>query len=195
MLSFSLQATWIRNTIARALRQSTTALIKVVPDGLVYSHSSIASLAAFLSQPVLPASSDVASEEDTKRTAMLALVDKYTQNVPAFTASPNATMPERAVVLVTGTTGGLGTSLLATLLASPTIATVYAVNRTSANVEGLSQRQRQSFIARGLDEKLLDSKTLVLLEADLNEPGLGLSSDVLERVCCLTVSVGARPDV
>jgi hypothetical protein len=195
MLSFSLQATWIRNTIARALRQSTTALIKVVPDGLVYSHPSIASLAAFLSQPVLPASSDLARDEDTKRTAMLALVDRYTQSIPAFTASPNATMPERAVVLVTGTTGGLGASLLATLLASPTIATVYAVNRTSANGEGLSQRQRQSFIARGLDEKLLDSKTLVLLEADLNEPGLGLSSDVLERVCCLTVSVGARPDV
>jgi hypothetical protein len=126
--------------------------------------------------------SSAEDDKDAKRAAMLMLVERYTKSISAFEAPLTPLKPECAAVLVTGTTGGLGSSLLAALLDSPTVTTVYALNRPSANGEVLGERQRRSFITRGLKETLLDSGKLILLEADLSEPSLGLPSRVLEKV-------------
>jgi hypothetical protein len=180
-----LQATWIRNSIARALRHSTSGTLKVVPDGVVYAHPTIASLVTFCTSRNTSETSD-AVEQDEKRKAMLALVSKYTQDIPSFKPSSSAERPsDQAVVVVTGTTGSLGSNLLEALILSSAVAKIYALNRPSTSGDSLATRQRRSFTERGLDDTLLDSEKVVLLEADLCEPDLSLREEVLEEVASL----------
>jgi len=90
--------------------------------------------------------------------------------------------PEAEVVLITGTTGTLGSNVLSHLLQNTDIKTVYAVNRTQRGVS-LFDRHCTSFSRQGLDVSLLDSTKLVLLEADLTVDDLGLTADVAQEVC------------
>jgi len=69
------------------------------------------------------------------------------------------------VVLVTGTTGRLGSQLLAALATRPDVKTVYALNRAPAS--DIEERQRKAFESWGLDPEILHSGKIILLTADL----------------------------
>jgi thioester reductase-like protein len=103
---------------------------------------------------------------------MKAMAHKYVQEFPNH--GMMAGKPETEVVLVTGTSGALGSHIIAQLLQSPEIATVYALNRPGSN---LHDRQRASFSAQGVDLNFLQSPKLKLLAGDLNLPEFGLSRD------------------
>ncbi|EIN04342.1 acetyl-CoA synthetase-like protein [Punctularia strigosozonata HHB-11173 SS5] len=170
----SLQATWIRNTVARALRDSGE--VTAPPFDLVYVYPTISSLAKFVME--IDSSVDNAGTTQARKTdEMLALVDKYLLDLPAHSGTyvydPNS---GGYVVLLTGTTGGLGSSILAGLLASPRVRKVYAPNRRSSKGRSLKERQKDAFVARGLDEGLLESPRLILLESDFASPELGLDA-------------------
>jgi hypothetical protein len=132
---------------------------------------------------------------------MLALVEKYTADIPPFYPSsgtaPAVSESPGAVVVLTGTTGALGSSLLADLLSSSAVSKVFALNRDSPTGHTLMARQTQSFIDRGLDTSLLDSDKLILLTCDLSARDLGLDRVVLYEVryssclcyCSLTLSL------
>ena len=83
-------------------------------------------------------------------------------------------------IVVTGTTGALGSHLLAVLLESNAVERVWALNRKSK--EGLVERQRTSFEDKMLDASLLESDKLVLLEADLKDMNLGLEESIYQEV-------------
>ena len=83
-------------------------------------------------------------------------------------------------VVVTGTTGALGSYILAALLENDSVETVWALNRKSK--EGLMDRQKTSFVDKMLDLSLLKSPKLVMLEGDIEHVGLGLREEVYHRV-------------
>jgi NAD(P)-dependent dehydrogenase (short-subunit alcohol dehydrogenase family) len=152
---------------------------------VVYAHPTIASLVTFCTSSDINEGSD-AEEQDEKCKAMLALVTKYTQDIPSFKPSSSTELPsDQAVIVVTGTTGSLGSNLLEALILSSAVAKIYALNRPSTSGDSLAMRQRRSFTERGLDDTLLGSEKVVLLEADLCEPSLGLHEAVLEEVASL----------
>ena len=92
---------------ARALRDATPG--RNVPADLVYTYPTISALTAFASAP----DSDVAAQTLAEKTAaMHALVEKYTRDLPVHKGSSPPVPGEGAVVLLTGTTGGLGASVL-----------------------------------------------------------------------------------
>ncbi|KAG8686616.1 hypothetical protein FRC09_014024 [Ceratobasidium sp. 395] len=82
-------------------------------------------------------------------------------------------------VVVTGTTGALGSYLLAHLLENDRVEKVWAMNRRSREVE---QRQRASFIDKGLDVGLLKSNKLVLVEANLEAEDLGMKAELFDEI-------------
>ncbi|EJD42002.1 NAD(P)-binding protein, partial [Auricularia subglabra TFB-10046 SS5] len=86
---------------------------------------------------------------------------------------------DQATVLITGTTGALGSNLLAQLLASPDVSRVYALNRSHAS-QALPKRQAASLIDQGLDPALLCLQKLVLLEGDTTQRELGLRRPTFE---------------
>jgi hypothetical protein len=150
---------------------------------MVYMHPTIAALASFCADFHAPVHSD-ADEQDKKQKTMLALVSKYTKSVPAFVHGSRAEHPRTVgdVILLSGTTGGLGSSLLRAMVLASSVVKIYALNRSAADGEPLVQRQRRSFLERGLDDSVLSSPKLVLVEGNLTKEGLGVHHELLKEV-------------
>jgi len=122
---------------------------------------------------------DAAATTATTIQDMLAMVDKYTSNFPIHKPVDRPFAGE--VVLITGTTGTLGTYLLQELMEDPLVSRVYAINRSSSDKD-LVARQRLAFVERGVEVDLLSSPKLHLLEADTDRPDLGLESVILNEI-------------
>jgi thioester reductase-like protein len=112
------------------------------------------------------------------------MVLKYSQEFPEH--RPAVQVPHEQAVLVTGTTGALGSHILAHLLALPEISVVYAFNRVGSSIQ---ERQRFSFVNNGIDAELLTSPKLRLLEGNLTKHAFGLAADdfseIKTRVTCI----------
>jgi len=88
---------------------------------------------------------------------------------------PNSQSIEPAVVLLTGSTGGLGSFLVSELLGSPAVQRVFAFNQPSP-LKSIAERQKAAFRGRGLDLDLLNLDKLVYIEADATLEECSLSS-------------------
>lgn len=103
------------------------------------------------------------------------------RDTPATTV--NAPSRGSHVVVLTGSTGGLGSYLLASLLQRADVSVVYAFNRPSKTAASSIQRRQESgFEDRGLDVTLLQSEKLVYVETDTSHDGLGLDKQLYEKV-------------
>ncbi|KAL1660005.1 hypothetical protein GGF50DRAFT_130616 [Schizophyllum commune] len=91
---------------------------------------------------------------------------------PAFETPP--TFP--VTVLLTGSTGNLGTYLLIDLLHDPRVNRVYTLDRAGKNAA--IERQLASFADKGLDPIILASPKLVVLEGDACAENLGHTEEV-----------------
>lgn len=175
----SLQATWIRNSLLHALRETSNVNTRAIPGNFVYNNPSVAALATFISDLV---NSDGQNDEAAKKlaiAAMLAMADKYSARFPKHV--PSAPAPKQDVVLLTGTSGRLGACILASLVKTPQVARVYAVNRKSATpIEG---RQRAILDEQGYNaEEILNSNKVVFVDSNLDGEYLDLPLDLYEQV-------------
>ncbi|KAF4568263.1 putative NRPS-like protein biosynthetic cluster [Pleurotus pulmonarius] len=188
----SLHATHIHNTLVQYLRRFEVDVADI-PRHFVYMNPTIERLARFLSHTASPHVADQLSPDNGlagKIKQMTDLVSKYTSDLPAITGRSGAHEASEEVVLLTGSTGGLGTFVLETLLMNPDIKAVYALNRKGVDPsETLQFRQAQSFERNGIDVRLLGSPQLTLVEADVTQPDLGISPSLYEelrtRVTCI----------
>lgn len=172
----SLQSTYIRNSVLHGLRETKAEAAELVSASFVYEHPSIERMATFLCRAVADPESALSAGPRESGQKLQVLVEKYTETFPARPAV-NISGPSLLAgdtYLLTGTTGGLGSNMLAQLLASPAVIRVYAFNRPSRSSTS-EARQRSAFEKRGLDRSLLSSKKLVYLEGDLNAPTLALN--------------------
>ncbi|KAF9471438.1 acetyl-CoA synthetase-like protein [Pholiota conissans] len=165
----SLQATWIRNTLTRALRDGFQLDTRKNVDNFVYEYPSISSLAAFLVAHISGNHADKSSNE-AKEQDMLRMVEKYSHNFPAH-ISRIVSSSVRKTVLLTGSTGGLGAFIFNSLVADEDVERIYCVNRpTRAGAPSLLDRQRVSLVEKELPKELMESKKMILLEGRLEEP-------------------------
>ncbi|KDQ15200.1 hypothetical protein BOTBODRAFT_145241 [Botryobasidium botryosum FD-172 SS1] len=109
-----------------------------------------------------------------------ALVAKYTADFPVH--RPTVPAPSSEVALVTGTTGGLGSALLAHLVMLPTVSRIYAFNRKDVKGRPLKQRQAEALTVRGLDGSVVDSPKVVLIEGNGAAPDLGISESLFAEM-------------
>lgn len=117
----------------------------------------------------------------TSITTMKTMLEELTQNFPAHVASKPA--PTSETILVTGTTGILGSYILNQLISTLSVTRIYALNRPDR--EGkmtVRQRQARAFEEHGIDPAVLDSRKLVLLEGDTSLPGLGVPREACEEI-------------
>ena len=110
---------------------------------------------------------------------MRSLVEKYTKDFLAHQPADGVT-PHGRVVLVTGTTGAIGSNTLAELYKSPYVAKIVVLARRSTTP--ISVRQKKGLEDRGLDPSIVDSPKIVLLEGDPALPGFGLEDDILSEL-------------
>lgn len=109
------------------------------------------------------------------------MVVKYSQDILAPSKTTQKT-PYEKVVLLTGSTGALGSHILGELLKSDGIKKIYALNRKS--VDDLHTRQAAAFIERGMDGQLkaLLSERLTIIEGDTSVDGMGVDKQMYDEV-------------
>ncbi|KAJ7656826.1 putative aminoadipate reductase [Mycena polygramma] len=171
----SLNATFLRHRIVGALKNSgddkANVAAQKIPQNFVYAHPSIEELAGAIATLV---------HGGTESCGNAALVEKmilkYSEALGDAKVQGRNSSSGGVVVLLTGSTGGLGSHMLEMLLRLASIERVYAFNRKGRT--SVSDRQLDAFTDRALDVTLLSSPKLVYLEGDTSSANLGLPLDV-----------------
>ncbi|GJE99727.1 acetyl-CoA synthetase-like protein [Phanerochaete sordida] len=180
----SLSATFLRNRIIGTLRAADSLRVRHaaqrVPANIVFEHPKIAKLAAALATVVDPSA---ATHARNPADAVRALIAKYIKDLPVARAGKGVALSDdgERVMLLTGSTGNIGSHILAYLLAEPRIARIYTLNRRSGSLEPRA-REQAAFRARGLPEHLLGDLRLVSLTGEITRDRFGLDDAQYEAV-------------
>jgi hypothetical protein len=142
-----------------------------IPINLVYLHPTIGRLSRYICDVAQGHKSD-STQETIQR--MNELVEKYSSGFPQHIPVPDIPSPTE-IILLTGSTGGMGSYVLECLINDEKVSLIYCLNRRS--IKGSIERQRTAFENRAIDLTLLGSRKLIFLEGDASEPYLGLSEE------------------
>ncbi|KAK7453562.1 hypothetical protein VKT23_001446 [Stygiomarasmius scandens] len=180
----SLQATWIRNSLLRALRDSAKIDTRGSSSNFIYDYPTISALGTFVSAVAQNGSFDIGDGSLEKVVAsMLQMVGKYSQNFPEPKNPPGVKQPmpnNKKTVLMTGSTGGFGVHVLDRLIEDPAVDKVYALVRKGDL--GIKTKQRSACVERGVDTGLVESAKVVLLEASLTEERFRLADKIFDEI-------------
>ncbi|XXH02557.1 hypothetical protein Hte_008934 [Hypoxylon texense] len=163
----SLQALRLTRAMRKTLNRPGLSL------STIYQNPTTVQLAAALVANTDSISSD---EQDIAR-QLLATYRGMVQQIPkppAASASLREDTTDHNDILLTGSTGTLGTSILSALLKRPSAGHVFCLNRAP---DGGLAAQNKRFAAAGLDPATLADR-VTFLQADLAAPQLGLETGV-----------------
>ncbi|KAL1615560.1 putative NRPS-like protein biosynthetic cluster [Diplodia seriata] len=175
----------VRQLKSQLAAEQATLSPNLVSLSLVYANPSIRKLAAALR--AIAASSSGGGDDDgraglrnaeERAKAMKELYLRYAHDLPHRRPASTTTAPQDAVsVVLTGSTGSLGSYILAALLrsASPRIAHVYCLNR--GDPAATASKQRQLFTSRGLPADALTPDRVSYLQTSPGAPRHGLADD------------------
>ncbi|RAQ49456.1 NRPS-like enzyme [Aspergillus flavus] len=165
----SLQAITVTRIFRRGLNFPTFS------PNLIYLHPSVKEL----TQTVLRLQQHHEASAEATKEAQLQQRDQLLLELSAQ-ITPRAS--EKHIVMLTGSTGSLGTYILDTLLKAPSVVHIHCLNRKDNAVD----IQRQKSEAYGLN---LDMSRVSFWTSDLSKPGLGLQSDVLDILQTTTLVI------
>jgi len=102
------------------------------------------------------------------------LISKYTSDLPIRSTNPSPQSPKASTVILTGSTGSLGTYLLQSLFNHDNVTKVYCFNRTL----DAPARQMESFQSKGLPISVIsDPSRVEFLHVSFGESQFGLPSN------------------
>lgn len=162
-----------------ALRKTPNVSVANVSSNFVYEHPTIASLAEYV-LAIVEGGLDGAAAKSWTGADITDFLARYTTNFPEHVASSPAS--DKDVVLVTGTTGALGSALLARLVGTDSVARVYAYNRPSRQHAGVLERQKEALKSRGYDPEIATDPKVVMVEGELTGAGLGVEPVLEEEI-------------
>lgn len=171
----SIQTLQIVTNLKRNLKGLTSLSVTWISPRIIFRHPTLKDLsrllAAYLNDGIVPA-------EDSK-TARGAAVDdavaRYVENLPAKAASQPiaaSSISTDATVAIIGSTGYVGSHLVATLLRNSAISRIYCLNRG----DDASTRQKEALSKQHLVSEEMLAK-LSYFKINLGSPRLGLSED------------------
>ncbi|KAL8732298.1 MAG: hypothetical protein Q9166_002870 [cf. Caloplaca sp. 2 TL-2023] len=159
---------------SNAASLATGGSLYSVTASTIYSNPTVSMLAnacAKTRKLSYPNNSESQVDATTNTHGMEELFSKYSWKLPITSRSPKPRSPGDIVrVLLTGSTGSLGSYILGNLLENPKVSHIYCLNR-SANSE---KRQQASNLARGISTGW-SSDRVTFLHGDLAQEYLGLA--------------------
>lgn len=167
----SLQALQLTRALRRSLHRPEVAL------STVYQNPTISQLAAIVLGQ---------THQQQDKAIMESLLATYKGHVQQISVSKGASAVTHNAhklinVMVTGTTGTVGTHLLRALLDNNSVEQIFCLNR---HEDGGRSMQVASFAAAGFDvTRLGDNNHVTFLNADLQAPSLGLEGPAYEDLC------------
>ena len=176
----SLSATILRRRITGALQSTTCetakAAVAFINQNTVYAYPTVNQLTNYLVG--LVAGSKQAEGIQSHVDQIETMIAQYSNPWPTV----NGKAEPGTVVLLTGSTGNIGSHILETLLRDPRIIRIYAFNRPSFRRVSLLDRHMERFEDQGLDKALLASEKLSLVEGDASQDNLGIPISVFDEV-------------
>ncbi|KAG2093538.1 putative aminoadipate reductase [Suillus discolor] len=182
----SLSATFLKNRIIGSLSSSSDRDLQAsasrIDQNIIFSSPSIRQLARSVINAVLQ--QDGATVD--AKTDIENMIERYSVGLGNSVTEANTTLvngrsQSNHGVVLTGSTGGLGSYLLADLLQREDVSVVYAFNRPSKGTS-IQQRQEDAFEDRGLDFSVLQSDKLVYVETDTSHDNLGLDEELYQKI-------------
>ena len=186
---YSLSATLLRRRITGALQATTSSsekakagVIASIDQNTVYIYPTVNRLTDYLVDLFIGTEKvdNVKSHVDE----IEAMIAQYTKPWPTI---QGITKPG-TTILLTGSTGNLGSHILEALLRDSRILRIYALNRPSSSSQPLD-RHISRFDNNGLDKALLTSEKLTLLEGDASQDNFGVESSAFNQVCVLPLGL------
>ncbi len=177
----SLQTLELTNTIKFGLKKHMSpSALSVISTRTIYAHPNVGRLAAFLDRLLNQGAGSnrindnafSARDAEAQRCERIsAMVERYTKDLPPSSASTSKDIPiDRFVVVLTGSTGTLGTNILQVLLEDSQVIKVYCLNRAPDALE----RHQKAFADRVVHYDL--ATKVEFLQAEFGGPQFGLES-------------------
>lgn len=199
----SLYATFLRNRIIGALRNAQDEAARNaasnITQNFVFEHPTLRELAEAISDIIQPhqasgktSASGATNGQADAAAAILSMLEKYSVGLPTNISKSKHSSGDEIVVLLTGSTGNVGSQLLAALIAEWRVKKVYTLNRPSPAVKEGEDRQRTAFEERKLPVKLLNQDKYVPLYGDLSVDGFGLEQTVYEEVSASSICLSTH---
>lgn len=163
----SLHVVSIQKQFKAGLRDYTFS--SVVDPRFVYSHPSIALLTRAVYELIQNGSVQY-RDEQASAAEMQAMLGVYTKDLPQPSVV-KAKAPDQSCVILTGSTGSLGSYILNTLIVNKNVDTVWCLNRS---IDGTA-KQLTGNLEKGLRTDF--SPRVRFLHADLSKPDLGLGNE------------------
>ena len=168
------------------LADDTQLTPQSLSPAMVYSHPSLNELSDHLSKKAvavpqnLNSGNQSADSDETGRRSKLkdmeSLLDKYVQTLPVDNQRRRLSVTHGTTVLLTGSTGSLGSYLLNELSNDSNVQHIICLDRTSSAAE----KHKETGPKRGLIP--IDPEHVEFLKANLADPQLGVEKEVYERL-------------
>jgi thioester reductase-like protein len=161
--------------IRRALQQRfPTAKLT---NNTVYSNATVNALAQAVQKLTAPTNGEKTSNGDHSSDELAKMLEEYTSEIDDIKPIPdihghNATREIKSVVLLTGSTGALGSYIFERLLSRTDVAHIYCFNRTA----DAKDRQIDNNRTRKLTTDF-PSERVTFINGDLTKPSFGLSEN------------------
>jgi thioester reductase-like protein/aryl carrier-like protein len=173
--------------LVRFLR-SSTALIGVTPS-MVYLNPSISALSAALHQ--LAQNKQISEEQkpEDKLRNRRAILQKYLDAIDALDIKPSSTeqgQKQGKVILLTGSTGTIGSYILCVLLKRKDVDHIYCLNRSPDSYALQNERNAQQDPTLPL---IFPESKVTFLTVDVALPSLGLNDAIYEAVRTRTTHI------
>ncbi|KAG6326171.1 hypothetical protein ID866_12918, partial [Astraeus odoratus] len=172
----SLSATFLRNRIIGSFQASSDAstreVVSKITPNVIFSNSTLRLLSNHLVNLISGNTTELDPKAEIER-----MIEKYSTGLRIQGRVQNG----EHVILMTGSTGALGSYMLESLLQRKDVARIYVLNRQSKTTTA-QERQRSTFVDRGLNCQFLDLEKLVYIDGDTSREDLGLDSKLFEEI-------------
>ncbi|KXL48244.1 MAG: hypothetical protein FE78DRAFT_87403 [Acidomyces sp. 'richmondensis'] len=166
-----------RQLKASAVLSGDATLIRSKIDSqMIYSNPTVNRL-TYAMKAITISTSESTSKDEDRECAMKEMLNKYTKNLPQpHAAEPHFEGDGRITVLLTGSTGSLGTYILHALLSNDRVEKVFCLNRS---IDG-ENRQKKINKDRGLIFEW--GHRALFFQTNLARKKFGLDDEVYERL-------------
>ena len=113
------------------------------------------------------------------------MITQYSNPWPTI----NGNAEPGSVVLLTGSTGNIGSHILEALLRDTRTLRIYAFNRPSSRQVSQLDRHIERFEDKGFDTGLLSTEKVVFVEGDASQDKLGVPSSIFNEVYLFHLNV------
>lgn len=175
----SIQTLEITANLKRNLEGLTQASVSWVTPRIIFRHSTLRGLSNIVTEFLNDGSKPAGDSEASRSSAVEDAVARYTKDLPerdpSTTIAPAEASSSNVTIAVLGSTGYVGSQLVASLLSNPLVSHIYCLDRSSDAAARLAASLKE------IDVDISMNK-LVFLQVEIGAPRLGLNTQQYEHI-------------